>query len=124
MNMGESPLLGFGVEGLLNTHHVGTPHNELLQYAEFFGIPAALIYLSAVIAVIVTILKRSREFSSMTFVCFCVMVGYFVSSLFGVAIYYTTPFMYIFLGLTYAEYLHGKSEADPPAENKSAQQLA
>ena len=108
-NMGESPLLGFGVEGLLNTHHVGTPHNEILQYMEFFGIPAALIYLSAVITVIATILKRSKEFSPMTLVCFCVTVGYFVSSMFGVAIYYTTPFMYIFLGLTYSEWMHGKS---------------
>jgi hypothetical protein len=28
-------LLGFGVEGMLNTHHIGTPHNEILQYTEF-----------------------------------------------------------------------------------------
>ena len=105
-SLGESPWLGFGVEGLLHTHHVGTPHNEILQYSEFFGIPAMLMYLSAVITVFITILKHSKIFDSMTLVCFCVSVGYFVSSMFGVAIYYTTPFFYIFLGLTYAEWLH------------------
>jgi hypothetical protein len=46
----------------------------------------------------------------MTLVCFCAMVGYFTGSMFGVAVYYTTPFFYIFLGLTYAEFMHGKSE--------------
>ena len=109
-NIDESPLLGFGVEGLLNTHHIGTPHNEILQYTEFFGIPAALIYLSAVVTVIVTVLRHSTSFSKMTLVCFCAMVGYFTGSMFGVAVYYTTPFFYIFLGLTYAEYMHGKNE--------------
>lgn len=107
-NMHESPWLGFGVEGLLNTHHVGTPHNELLQYMEFFGIPAMLLYLAAVFTVLFTVLRHSKELDKMTLVCFCAAVGYFVSSMFGVAIYYTTPFFYIFLGLTYAEWLHGK----------------
>ena len=102
----DSPWLGFGVEGLLNTHGIGTPHNELLQYAEFFGIPAMLIYLSAVISVFAMVLKKCRKLDKMTLICFCISVGYFISSLFGVAIYYTTPFFYIFLGLTYAEILH------------------
>lgn len=105
-NLPKSPLLGFGVEGLLNTHGVGTPHNELLQYAEFFGIPVMLIYLVAVFAVFVTVLKHNRKLNSMTIICFSISVGYFVSSIFGVAIYYTTPFFYIFLGLSYAEWLH------------------
>ena len=106
-HMSESPWTGFGIEGLLNTYGVGTPHNELLQYAEFFGIPAMLLYLSAVIVILVTILKHSEQFSKMTLVCFCVCVGYLIGSFFGVAIYYTTPFIYIFLGLTYAEYFKG-----------------
>lgn len=109
----ESPFTGFGVEGLLNTYYIGTPHNELLQYAEFFGIPAALLYLSAVVFVIASVMKHSRKLSKMTLVCFCVSVGYFASSMFGCAIYYTTPFFYIFLGLTYAELFRGKPAAPP-----------
>lgn len=38
-------------------------------------------------------------------ICFFVSIGYLASSFFGVTIFYTTPFFYIFLGLTYAEYL-------------------
>ncbi|GEM_PF-899312 len=106
-HIGESPLLGFGVEGLLDTYEIGTPHNELLQYAEFFGIPVMLLYTAAVTVIIVTIMKNSTKLSKMTLVCFCVSVGYLISSMFGVQIYYTTPFIYIFLGLTYAEYFKG-----------------
>ena len=120
-HMGESPWTGFGVEGLLNTYGVGTPHNELLQYAEFFGIPAMLLYLSAVVVIIVTILKHSGKFSKMTLVCFCVSIGYLIGSLFGVAIYYTTPFIYIFLGLTYAEYFKNGCETETVGgENNTA----
>lgn len=105
-NLPRSPWLGFGVEGLLNTRGIGTPHNELLQYAEFFGIPTMIIYLSAVLSVFIMVLKMCKNLDKMTLICFCISVGYFVSSMFGVAVYYTTPFFYIFLGLTYAELLH------------------
>ncbi|MCR5015152.1 MAG: O-antigen ligase family protein [Ruminococcus sp.] len=108
-HLDESPLLGFGVEGLLNTHHIGTPHNELLQYAAFFGFPAAVSYLAAVVSVIIAVLRDSKKLGKMTLVCFCVAVGYFTSSMFGVAVYYTTPFFYIFLGLAYSEILNGKN---------------
>ena len=90
-HIGERPLTGFGVEGMLNTYGVGTPHDEPLQYMEFFGIPAMLLYLSAVTWIIAAVLKKSRQFGKMTLVCFCVSVGYLVSSLFGVAIYYISP---------------------------------
>lgn len=109
-HMGESPFLGFGVEGLLNTYHVGTPHNEFLQYAEFFGIQTSLLYIIACAVILVRVFKNSCRLDRTTMICFFVCVGYLVSSFFGVAIYYTTPFIYIFLGLTYAEYLHKKPD--------------
>lgn len=105
----EKPLLGFGVEGLLLEHAVGTPHNELMQYAAYFGIPVMLIYLSAVVTIFVRVLRQNKTLDKMTLVCFCVSVGYFVSSMFGVAIFYTTPFFFIFLGLTYSEMMHKQS---------------
>lgn len=104
-HLDESPWLGFGVEGLLNTYHVGTPHNEFLQYAEFFGIPAALLYIIACSMVLLRGLKHCKTMTNTTMICFFVSIGYLASSFFGVAIYYTTPFIYLFLGLTYAEYL-------------------
>ena len=100
----KKPFVGYGVEGLLNTHHIGTPHNELLQYAAFFGIPTMLLYLAAVVLIIVRILKSSKKSDKITLICFCVSVGYLISSLFGVCIYYTTPFIFIFLGMAYSEY--------------------
>ena len=101
----EKPLTGWGVEGLLNTKKVGTPHNELLQYAGFFGIPTMLLYLVAVLLILWRVIRNQKQMSRTTMVCFFVSLGYLASSMFGVAIYYTTPFIYIFLGLTYAEYL-------------------
>ncbi len=101
----EKPLTGWGVEGLLNTRKVGTPHNELLQYAGFFGIPTMLLYAAAVLLTLWRVIRNQKQMSRTTMVCFFVSLGYLASSMFGVAIYYTTPFLYIFLGLTYAEYL-------------------
>ncbi len=103
----KQPLLGYGVEGLLNTHYIGTPHNEFLQYAEFFGIPTALLYIAAAAVVLLRVFKNSTKVSKTCLICFFTAIGYLASSFFGVAIYYTTPFIYIFLGLAYSEYFHG-----------------
>ena len=110
----ESPWTGFGVEGLLNTYGVGTPHNEFLQYAAFFGIPVSLLYIAGCSTVLLRVFKSSKTMDKTTMICFFVCIGYLASSFFGVAIYYTTPFIYVFLGLTYAEYLHKKSEMLDP----------
>lgn len=106
----DSPFLGFGVEGLLNTHRIGTPHNEFLQYAEFFGIQTSLLYITACALVLIRVLKNCKKLDKTTMICFFVCIGYLASSFFGVAIYYTTPYIYIFLGLTYAQYLNNKTE--------------
>lgn len=99
----EHPFVGFGVEGLLNAHHVGTPHNEFLQYAAFFGIPVAVLYTAACTIALARVWINRAKMSPMTMVCFFTAIGYLVNSLFGVAIYYTTPFLFIFLGLAYSE---------------------
>ena len=120
-NIHESPWTGFGVEGLLNTHYVGTPHNEVLQYMEFFGIPAALLYVAACASVLLIVLKNCKSMDYTTMICFFVSIGYLTSSMFGVAIYYTTPYIYIFLGLTYAEHLHrGFTAADEMQKSTTA----
>lgn len=111
-HMGESPWLGFGVEGLLNTYGVGTPHNEFLQYAEFFGIQTSLLYIIACAVILLRVLFNHKSLDRTTMICFFVCIGYLASSFFGVAIYYTTPFIYIFLGLTYAEYLYKKPKTE------------
>jgi len=111
-NLKDHPFLGFGVEGLLNTHHIGTPHNEFLQYAEFFGIQTSLLYIAACCTVMLRAFFRIKTVDKTTVTGFFVCLGYLASSFFGVAIYYTTPFIYIFLGLTYAGCLRHSTEAE------------
>ena len=105
-NIVRQPVLGFGVEGLLNTEKIGTPHNEFIQYAAFFGIPTCLLYIASCASVVIRVLRNGRKLNPMTIVCFFVSTAYLISSCFGVTIYYTTPFFFIFLGLTYAEFMH------------------
>ena len=110
LHIPEHPLVGFGVEGLLNTYHVGTPHNELMQYAAFFGIPVTVLYVIANVLVLIRVWKKRKKVQPVTMVCFFVAIGYLVNSMFGVAIYYTTPFLFIFLGLAYSECLKCENE--------------
>ena len=112
-NIAKQPILGFGVEGLLNTAHIGTPHNEFIQYAAFFGIPTCMMYIAACAAVLIGVLRNGRKMAQMTMICFFVSIAYLISSCFGVTIYYTTPFFYIFLGMTYAEYFQNGADAKP-----------
>lgn len=105
IHLKDSPFLGFGVEGLLNTYRIGTPHNEFLQYAEFFGIQTSLLYFIACVIILIRILINIKRVDKTIIICFFVCIGYLASSFFGVAIYYTTPFIYIFLGIGYGGYL-------------------
>lgn len=102
-NLVKNPILGFGVEGLLSKG-VGTPHNEILQYAAFFGVITAALYIAACTVVLKRVGLKLKKVSVTTWIFFFITVTYLVSSMVGVAIYYTTPFLYIFLGLTYGGY--------------------
>jgi O-antigen ligase len=94
------PLTGWGVEGY---EYGDTAHNELLQYAENFGIPVTLMYISAVTYVLTATFRRKKNLSKITLSCFCSTTSYLIGSLFGLALFNTLPFFYLFLGLTYAE---------------------
>lgn len=106
----KKPLLGYGCEGLsdilMETTGRANPHNEILAYAAQFGIPAAVCYTVAVLAAFVSFLIRKpdpeeKETASVLVPCFMAAAGYFISSLFGVTMFYTLPFFFIFLGLSY-----------------------
>ena len=103
----ERPVLGFGVEGIaerlakdsngLNSR----PHNEYLQWAAFFGIPAALLYLSGVISVYVRAVKQRIDLSPMRVVALTAAFSYAASAVFGNTMSYTAPFFFALLGLGY-----------------------
>jgi O-antigen ligase len=101
----EKPLLGWGVEGIreqLAAHSTAErPHNEYLQYAAFFGIPAVILYVSGILSIFIHALRRSAAHLDIyTLASLTGAFGYIVSACFGVSMFYTAPFFFIFLGLS------------------------
>ncbi len=114
---------------LMETTGRADPHNEILSYAAQFGIPAAVFYTAGVIFSFISFFtnrqycisdngsdqhignlsssKTCGSFSDGTgssdetrAACFLASFGYFISSLFGVTMFYTLPFFFIFLGMS------------------------
>lgn len=96
------PVWGYGCEGIADIMKDYTlttsPHNEPLTYAVFFGIPAAVFYCAAVITAVIKGI-RNRRHDPVNGIAAYAVLGYFLSSIFGLAFFYTTPFEFIFLGL-------------------------
>ncbi len=99
----ERPLLGYGVEGigarLAAEAGNDRPHNEFLQYAAFFGIPALICYVGAIASVFLSSWKRRFEVSPCTIAALAAAFGYLASSCFGNTMYYTAPLFFIVLGM-------------------------
>lgn len=101
----QKPLLGWGVEGIhdmLNEASNGLnnrPHNEFLQYAAFFGIPAAILYFIGLAAHFIKAFIQRHSFDTASAVCLVAAFTYLVSSVFGNTMFYTAPYFFIFLGL-------------------------
>ena len=101
----EKPLFGFGSEGINAALKAETrntrPHNELLQYAVFYGIPAAVLYAGGVMAVFLRGYRARARLAPPVLICLTAAFSYFVSSMFGNTMFYTAPFFFLFLGLGY-----------------------
>ena len=100
----ESPFFGKGIEGIgkrleEETGYSDRPHNEYLQYAVFFGVPAAILYVSGALAVYLKALKNRAHLDKTSAVCLVAAFGYLVSAFFGNTMYYTAPLLFIFLGI-------------------------
>ena len=105
----ERPLFGWGIEGIgekLNADTNGLnsrPHNEYLQYAAFFGIPAAVLYICGLISVFIKAVKDRVKLSNQRLACLVVTFTYLFSALFGNTMFYTAPYLFIFMGLSFAQ---------------------
>ena len=122
----ESPIFGHGIEGigerLTQVFGNDRPHNEFLQYAAFFGIPAALMYIAGVFSVFLNGLKNKLYLDRYTLAALVAAFGYLVSSCFGNTMYYTAPLFFIFLGMgnmPYVEADETQSEKQPPDQEIS-----
>lgn len=96
------PIFGYGPEGLTGhfkeINAYDRPHNEYLQLAVFCGVPALLMYLSALITLCVNRCKKLKTISPVTIAVAGVVIGYLVNAFFGFTLYYTTPYFFMFLG--------------------------
>ena len=103
--IGERPIFGFGPEGFYGANAItesDAPHNEYLQIAGYLGIPGLLLYLSALVSLAVHHFRNIKRLDPMVLAVSGVSVGYLISASFGVPVFNTAPFLWIFLGLTTA----------------------
>ena len=99
------PIFGVGFEGVhvraLTYVTNGRPHNEFMQYALFYGIPAALLYCLGCAGVYVRAFRRRSSLDAPTLAALTAAFGYLASSFWGLTVYNTAPYLFIMLGLGY-----------------------
>lgn len=98
-----SPWFGHGVEGIADAlpGEIDRSHNEYLQYAAFFGIPALIAYVAAVLSVFARVVRRSPKIDPITACAATAAITYLASAFVGNTMYYTTPFLFLLLGLVW-----------------------
>ncbi len=101
----DNKLLGVGFEGASYRKDIFTvmvrPHNEFLQYALFHGIPVAILYFTGCLGVFIRAYKRRRNINKSAVICLTAAFSYLVSSVFGLTVYSTAMYLFVFLGMGY-----------------------
>ena len=101
----EKPVLGYGPDNLGDQYakvNISTdrPHNEVIQFAASLGIPAAILYIIAVSIYFMAFIRKRRLVSMVEIGMLCTIIAYFVSSMFGNTMYYTSPFFFMLWGIS------------------------
>ena len=76
------------------------PENEYIQYMVFMGIPGLVMYMSALISMMICQLKKIKKMELITIASAGCALAYAAGACFGNSMYYTTPYFYMFLGMT------------------------
>ena len=100
----DSPIIGTG-NVLLR------PHNEYLQFAQVWGIPSLIIYLSAFVLIMVKAIKNRANLSDLSLTLLFSVLAFMVSAIFGNTMPHTTPFFAIFVGFLIRELNNKKIDA-------------
>ncbi len=121
----EKPWIGFGFEGIAERLQLDTEqdkvHNEYLEYAADFGIPAALCYIGGLIAVYIKAFKKRAQIDGATFCALVAAFGYIGSAFFGNTMVFIAPLFFIVLGLANA--IGGDEPApEPVCEEEQAEE--
>ena len=102
----ENSMLGIGFEGVKYWEFQGPPynirpHNEFIQYALFHGYPMAILYFIGCLGVFIRALRKKYIMNGETLACLAAAFGYLVSSFFGLTVFSTAAYLFIFLGMGY-----------------------
>ena len=99
------PIFGCGPEniqyviGNYGVKSMSIPHNEVLQIGANMGIPAMLVYVTAMIWFGVVAIKNIKKLSNTALIAGCAVATYLASSLVGVSMTITTCFLFFVLGM-------------------------
>lgn len=97
------PVFGYGPEmldeELAKDMWVDRPDNEFIQHAIFMGIPGLVFYLMALLSMFIKQWSRMKRLDTTTIVAAGCVIAYLASSMFGNSMFYTTPYLYMFLSL-------------------------
>lgn len=102
----ERAFVGYGSDAtgdrlLADTQISDRCHNEYINYAVSFGVPATVFYVAAVFAIYLRGLKHRRELTDANLIGLCAALAYLISALVGNTMYYTAPYLFIMLGMGY-----------------------
>ena len=102
--MKDRPVFGYGPDGLWSLYYEkgfssDRPHNEFIQHAVYLGIPAALMYIGAILSLFIYCIKRIKKLNVLMLTIGGMVCAYLVSSFFGNTRYYTAPYYFMTLGM-------------------------
>lgn len=101
----ESPVVGYGPEQLNDKYsdamlpQTDRPANEYIQCMVFLGIPGLVFYLMALVLMLICQLRNIKKISLTTIAAAGCVTAYVVCAFTGNTMFYTTPYMFMFLGL-------------------------
>ncbi len=122
----ENPWIGIGFEGVLVREYVGPPwstrpHNEFMQYALFYGIPMVVLYVLGCFGIFIRALRKKMLLDGSTLTCLAAAFGYLVSSFFGLTVYATAMYLFVFLGMGY---VRDETEIETKTDKKTEEVVA
>jgi len=121
----EKPLFGYGPDNLgarylLANVSIDRPHNELIQLAASLGVPALLFYLGALGILFRQFFRNRLRLGVVGIALAGIIIAYFISSLFGNTMPYTTPYYLIILATASSLLKTISAQADEAGEQLSA----
>ena len=103
----DKPILGYGTDNLESEYkkyniEQDRPHNLIIQIATTSGLPGCILYIIAIGLILVRAFKKLKNSNSIYTIVFFAIIAYLISAMFGNSMYYTSPYYFIFLGITFA----------------------